>query len=124
MLDWSANLSTGVQRFHESMRSHDAYLANLPPGQATQPGADHRDAYTLRVTLQFQQETLCFNLFYYERPQHKDRFSKLDFNKRLGDNLIFTAGVNVVDGEAGCENRKFGMPRNDDNAFARIRYSF
>lgn len=42
----------------------------------------------------------------------------------MNDELLIAAGANVFDGESGYENREFGMLRNDDNVFARIRYSF
>jgi hypothetical protein len=123
-LDWTANLATGVQWYRESMKEHDAYLGTRNPQSATAPREEDRDTYTLRVTLKFQQETLWVTLFHYERPQDKDRFSKLDLSKRLNDNLQLVFGVNVFDGEPGYEDREFGMLRNDDNAFARLRFNF
>lgn len=123
-LDWSAHLGTGVQWYRERMEDHDAYLATRDPAAAVQPRDEARDTYTLRVTVKLMQETLWLSLFHFERPQDKDRLSKLDLSKRLNDNLLVATGVNVFDGEAGYEDREFGMLKNDDNAFARLRFSF
>ncbi len=123
-LDWSAHLATGVQWYRERMEDHDAYLATRDPQLAVAPREETRDTYTLRVTFKLQQETLWLSLFRYERPQDEDRFSKLDLSKRLNDNLLLAAGVNLFDGEAGFEDREFGMLRNDDNAFTRLRFTF
>ena len=123
-LDWTANFATGAQWFRESMQDFGAFRASLPPQQATVPRARNRNTYTLRLTLKLQQEILRINLFRYERPQDRDRFTKLDFSKRLTDHVVIAAGVNVFDGAQGYEDREFGMLRDDDNAFARIRFSY
>ena len=122
-LDWTANFAAGFQWFRESMRDFGAYRASLPPTQVTVPRARNRDTYTVRLTLKFQQDTLRINLFHYERPQDRDRFTKLDFSKRLTDHVVIAAGVNVFDGARGYEDREFGMLRDDDNAFFRVRFS-
>ncbi len=123
-MELSANLAGGVQWFRETMLDHDAYLAARGSGQAVKPREENRDTYTLRITLKFFQETLWINLFHYERPQDRDRFTKFDLSRRLSDSLIITTGLNLFDGEAGYEDREFGMLRDDDNFFARLRFSF
>lgn len=123
-MDLSANLAGGVQWFRETMRDHDDYLAGRGSGQATEPREKNRDTFTMRITLKFLQETLWINLFHYERPQDRDRFTKVDLRRRLSDSLVLTAGLNFFDGKKGFEDREFGMLRDDDNLFARIRYSF
>lgn len=123
-MDLSANLAGGLQWFRETMQDHDAYLTGRGSGQSVEPREENRNTYTLRITLKFLQETLWINLFHYERPQDRDRFSKFDLSRRLSDSLVLTTGLNFFDGEAGYEDREFGMLRNDDNFFARLRFSF
>lgn len=123
-MDLSVNLAGGVQWFRDTMHDHDAYLTGRGSGQAVEPRNENRNTYTLRITLKFLQETLWINLFHYERPQDRDRFTKIDLSRRLSDSLVLTTGLNFFDGEAGYEDREFGMLRNDDNLFARMRFSF
>ncbi len=82
------------------------------------------NTYTLRLTFKAQQETLWINLFTYQRPEDKDAFTTLDITKRFNDHLEFVVGANIFSGTEHYDDREFGMLRNDDNAFARLKYNF
>ena len=67
---------------------------------------------------------MWISLFHYERPQDRDRLSKLDLNKRLSDQVTVATGLNFFDGAPGYEDREIGMLRNGDIFHARPRFSF
>jgi hypothetical protein len=126
-MDVSANFSAGVQWYQEQMLQYDRYETSMEtyfPQIADYKKKERQNTYTLRLTIKAQQETLWINLFHYERPEDKDRFTKLDISKRLNDNLEAVFGINLFDGEDHYEDRDFGMLKNDDNLFARLKYNF
>ncbi len=126
-LDLTASFGIGLQWYRERTLDYDAFLtafeANAPPG-FPEPREEQRDTYTVRLTIKAQQETLWISLFHYERPDDRDRFTKLDLTKRLDDHFEFVTGANVFDGDDGYEDREFGMLKNDDNIFMRLKYNF
>jgi len=126
-MDFTAAFGAGVQWYTETMDDYAAYEEAVrlnAPQSFDRRKARRRDTYTLRLTVKAQQETLWVNLFGYERPQDRDGYYKLDVTKRFDDHLAFTAGANVFKGREGYLDREFGMLRDDDNVFGRLRYNF
>ncbi len=70
------------------------------------------------------QDRLWINFFGYQRPQDHDSFVKLDLSLQLNNNLTVVTGMNIFDGDDNYLDREFGMLKNDDNAFARVKYTF
>ncbi len=121
-IDLSANLSVGVQVYQEKMMDYDNYVATYS-NSIIEKKTELSTTYTLRVTLKLQQETLWINLFSYIRPDDKDTFTKFDITKRFDDNFSFVTGVNIFTGDEDYNNREFGMLRDDDNLFVRVKYN-
>ncbi|MBT4264687.1 MAG: hypothetical protein HOK67_28825 [Deltaproteobacteria bacterium] len=46
------------------------------------------------------------------------------FNPMLFASITTVVGGNIFSGADHYEDREFGMLRNDDNAFARLKYNF
>jgi hypothetical protein len=120
-MDLNANWMVGLQWYRESFKDYEHYEESV--GFNPFRKAENSNTFTMRVMFKAQQETLFVNLFCYVRPEDKDSFIKLDMSKRLDDNFVIFAGVNVFDGKEGYEAREFGMLRYDDNFFIRLRYN-
>jgi len=138
-IDVSENLGFGFQVYQERMQQYSDYeqgIINMAQSLGMTAAAakqsdmfkyrkeEVHNTYTLRIMFKAQQDTLRINLFTYQRPQDHDSFTKLDMNKRLDDNFEVTIGANVFTGEDHYEDRDFGMLRDDDNAFLRLKYLF
>lgn len=125
-MDFSAHWSAGVQWYQEWMQDYDQYGEAL---QMANPSAypyrkkEFQNTYTLRVTFKAQQETLWVNFFTYVRPEDKDSLTKIDITKKLNDNFSVTAGVNIFTGKDHYQDRDFGMLKDNDNAFIRLKYA-
>lgn len=125
--DLTANLSAGVQWYQEIMSQHDSYEDSVKTYSASTYDyrkKERHNTFTLRLSFKAQQETLRMNLFHYERPEDHDRFTKFDISKKIGDDLEIVAGINLFDGKDNYLDRDFGMLKNDDNAFLRIRHHY
>ena len=146
-LDLSQHLSFGLQAFQEQMNQYDAYerelllmitnqlLAQDMSFATAESMAKNTDlyqfrreeihnTYTLRVTFKAHQDTTWINLFVYERPQDHDRMIKLDLTKRLDDQVEVVMGANIFEGDENYLDRDFGMHKDDDNGFLRLRYNY
>jgi len=121
-MDLSANLSAGLQWYQEQMLQYDAYEKSVQYSDYRKK--EKHNTYTMRLTIKAQQETLFINLFTYQRPEDKDAFTKIDVSKRLNDNLEVVAGANIFEGQEHYEDREFGMLRDNDNVFVRMKYNF
>jgi len=138
-MDFTQNISAGVQSMIESMNQADGYekgilgmyqSMGLTAAQAAQTPAfvnrldKTRSTYTLRLGFNAQQETLRVNIFAFERPEDQDSYQKLEITKRLSDALVVATGANFFKGDDLKKDRDFGMLTNEDNGFARIQYNF
>ncbi|PIE01584.1 MAG: hypothetical protein CSA81_11085 [Acidobacteria bacterium] len=120
-MDVNAHWTVGVQWYLERFRDYDAYEQSV--GLNPYRKKKNSDTFTLRLMYKAQQETLYVNFFTYYRPDDHDSFMKLDFSKRLDDNFSIIGGVSIFDGKEGYEAREFGMLRDDDLFFLRLRYN-
>lgn len=139
-LDLSAHLTVGAQWYSELMEKYEEYENALADMLAynyseTKEQAKERDTYkyrkekvqntyTLRLTYKTLQERLWINFFGYHRPQDHDAFYKLDTSYQMDNNIYLIAGVNIFEGSNNYISRDFGMLKNDDNAFVRLKYTF
>ena len=126
-MDLSAHFSAGLQWYQEQMLQYDEYeeavLTYFPQNYDYHKKEQH-NTYTTRLTCKAQQETLYINLFTYQQPDDKDAFTKLGITKQLNNNLEMVIGANIFNGQDHYEDREFGMLKDDDNMFARIKYNF
>ena len=120
-VDLSAKLSVGLQWYRETMMDYKAYEESV--SYSAYRKEEHHNTYTARITYKAQQETLIFNLFTYIRPQDKDSFTKIDLTKRLDDNFSITTGASIFTGKDHYEDREFGMLRNEDSVFIRLKFN-
>lgn len=126
-MDLSGHISTGLQWYQEQMLQYDAYEQSMQtyfPQNYDYRKKEKHNTYTMRLTFKAQQETLYINLFTYQRSEDKDAFTKVDVSKRLNDNLEVVAGANIFEGQEHFEDREFGMLKDDDNVFVRMKYNF
>lgn len=123
----SSSFSYGLQIYSEIMDQYSAYkkayLANAPSLYKYKQNRT-RNTYTLRLTYKTQQDTLFLSLFTYYRPEDRDSFIKFEIAKDLTDQFKIVAGVNLFQGKENYLDREFGMLKNSDNAYLRMRYSF
>ncbi len=120
--DVSATQTVGTQILSEKMLNYDNYQNNLMPGQIEQ--TEVRNTYTIRFTQTAQQETLRASMFVYHRPENHDGYLRYWVNKRLDDHFDFTVGGNVFSGDRNYLDSEFGMLREDDNLYGRLKYVF
>jgi hypothetical protein len=126
-MDLSAHFSTGLQWYQEQMLQYDDYEASILtyfPQNYDYRKKERLNTYTMRLTFKAQQETLYIQLFSYQRPEEKDAFTKFDIAKRLNDNQEVVIGANIFNGENHYKDRDFGMLKDNDNMFARIKFNF
>lgn len=139
-LDMSAHLTVGVQWYAEMMEKYSEYEATLVDmlihgGATSEASAKKMDTYTykkekvqntytLRLTYKVMQERLWVNFFGYHRPEDRDAFYKIDTSYQMDNALYIIGGVNIFEGSDHYISREFGMLKNDDNAFVRLKYTF
>jgi len=114
------DFTTGLQYYGEWMQYHDRYLASLPPGS---PQKDElRQLLTLRLEKFLSYQTIRLSLFTYWSPTDSDGYVRGFVSYRMSDEIELVAGANLF---AGKENwTLFGQFDQDDNIYARLRYSF
>ena len=102
------------------MQYHDRYLASLPPGA---PQRDElRQLLTLRLEKFLSYQTIRLSLFTYWSPTDADGYVRGFVSYRMSDEIELVAGANLF---AGKEDwTLFGQFDQDDNIYARLRYSF
>lgn len=120
--DIGGTQSIGVQGMSDIIAQYEEYENNLMPGQSKKD--ETRNTMTLRFTQTAQQETLRMSLFGFHRPQDRDCYLRYWVNKRLDDHFDVTFGGNVFSGQSEYLDRDFGMFRDDDNVYTRLKYIF
>ncbi|MBF0276337.1 MAG: hypothetical protein HQM13_01040 [SAR324 cluster bacterium] len=118
----NANLTLSGQGMSEKMMNYTNYKDNLHPDQSAKD--EVRNTVTLRLVKTAQQDTLRISFFVYHRPQHRDDYLRYWVNKRLDDHFDITAGGNLFSGHSDYADSEFGMLREDDNVFIRMKYIF
>ena len=102
------------------MQKYDAYLESLPPGSNQRD--ELRQLVTLRLEKFLSYQTIRLSLFTYWSPTDSDGYVRGFVSYRMSDEIELTAGANLF---AGKENwTLFGQFDQDDNIYARARYSF
>lgn len=127
-VDLSAHWSIGAQYYAEYMQDYSAYeqsyFTNAQLAPMPQKLAKLRNTFTLRLSYKTQQDTLWFSFFSYYRPNDKDSFTKFEVAKDTSDQFRIVAGVNIFTGSSRYRDREFGMLKDADNVYLRMRYSF
>lgn len=126
-MDLTSRLSFGAQLFQEYMMNYEDYEASylvVNPSRYNYRLKELRNTLTLRLSYKALQDTLFFNFFAYYRPENKDSFLKLEVVRRFSDHFEGAVGANLFDGNENYMDRNFGMLRDADNAFIRLKYIF
>ena len=126
-MDLTSKFSFGVQGYREKIMNYTAYENSFRINNAS--GFDFRkkeesSTYTLRLNYKMQQETLNLSLFTYYRPDDFDSFSKLELTKKVTSDLNIAVGASVFTGKEHYLDREFGMLKDDDNVYFRLKFSF
>jgi hypothetical protein len=116
----AADFTVGVQFYGESMLHHGAHAAALPPGS---PGIDeHYQLLTLRVEKLLHYQTIRLSLFVFASPSDEDTYVRALAGYRLSDDVEVAIGANVFAGREPFT--RFARFDQNDNVYARVRYSY
>jgi hypothetical protein len=110
----------GAQGYVESMRDHDAHLANRQPGF---PALDEfRWVSTLRFTQMLLQQTLTFGVFAFGGVTEQDAYLIPSLRYSFTDALWGEIGANIF--VAKDMHTFFGRFDDNDNVYLTARYGF
>ncbi|PIU39748.1 MAG: hypothetical protein COT00_05330 [Candidatus Omnitrophica bacterium CG07_land_8_20_14_0_80_50_8] len=118
--DFPEDLRVGVQYFVEQMLDFDAFTANARAGDV--PRDQFRQLMTLRLTKLFWLQTLEASCFVFYSPTDSDAHLRPRLAWQVNDQWKVTVGANVFFGRSDWT--EFGQLENNDNVYARVRYSF
>lgn len=123
-MDLNSQLTLGAQIYGEYMTDYDQYQQLYTGAMGSTVGIkkEQQHTYTLRVMYKAFQETLIVNWFTYFRPDDKDMFSQLDFNKKLNTNFSLGLGYNYFSGDQDYLAREFSSVKDEDSFYVRLRY--
>lgn len=126
---WWSDFTGGMQFYWEGMQDHDRTAEALDGAIAM--GADPKDLYlkdenrtllTVRLQQFMKYQTVNATLFGYYSPSDEDAYVRLSVAYDYSDQLKLTVGSNLFTGDD--ERTMFGMNENNDNVYARVRFSF
>ena len=134
---WWSDFTGGMQFYWEGMQDHAA--AALAREQAIEGGVtagadraqlerqlylkdENRTLLTLRLMQFFKQQTVNASFFTFYSPSDEDAYVRFSVAYDYTDQLKLTVGTNLF---AGNDDRTlFGMNEDNDNVFARARFTF
>jgi len=109
-----------VQYYLEQTLQHDELRANSPTPQF-EPD-EFRQTVTLRLRYRALRETLIFGLFSFYGVSDRDAHLRPSVIYQVSDQITATVGANVM---VGANNHTFfGQLEDDNQVYARLRYSF
>ena len=118
--DFPEDLRVGVQYFVEQMLDFETFMANARAGDV--PRDQFRQLMTLRVTKLFWLQTLEASCFVFYSPTDSDTHLRPRLAWQVNDQWKVTVGANVFFGRS--DSTEFGQLENNDDLYARVRYSF
>ena len=135
---WWSDFTGGLQFYWEGMQDHDEAVtarAAAIDQFATGFGFDrevlerafflkdeNRTVITLRLRQQFMLQTLTAGVFTFYSPSDEDSYVRASLAYDYSDQLKLTVGANLFTAED--TRTLFGMNDQNDNAYARVRFSF
>ncbi|WP_088332037.1 hypothetical protein [Lacimicrobium sp. SS2-24] len=119
-LEVVTRLTGSFQFYLEHTQNHDALLANSP--FSDWEVEQNRVVLTNRLTWRNQRDDLTLSLFTFYSPTDQDGYLRPGLDYRLDDNWSMSAGMNLFFAEQ--EHSFFGQFKDNNNVYARIRYSF
>jgi len=81
-----------------------------------------RSMVTLRLTRLYMAQTLKAGVFLFYSPTDEDTYLRPTLDYDLSDSLAVTIGANIFAGR--YDHTEFGQLEDNDNVYARVRYSF
>lgn len=134
---WWSDFTGGLQFYWEGMQDHDA--AALAREQAIEGAVangedraaveqqlflkdENRTLLTLRLTQLFRLQTVNASFFAFYSPSDEDAYVRFSVAYDYSDQLKLTVGTNVFAGND--ERTLFGMNEDNDNVYARARFTF
>ena len=120
--EWEAvpRLTVGFQFYMERTLEHGAQLANSPwPQFETRK---NRSWITNRLTWRTRRDRVVWSLFSFYSPADDDAYLRPQVSWRINDAWLFNAGGNIFLGDE--EHRFFAQFQDNNNLYARIRYSY
>ncbi len=121
---WWSDFTGGAQLYWEGMQDYD--LARRSLDAAFGPDAylkdENRMLATVRLRQQLMYQTLTLSGFGFYSPTEEDGYVRMAVDYDYSDQLKLTLGANVFQGND--ERTLFGMNDDNDNVYARARFSF
>lgn len=134
---WWSDFTGGLQFYWEGMQDYDAAVEAR--AQAIEGGVaggadrdmleqmlylkdENRTLFTLRLTQMFRLQTVNASFFTFYSPSDEDAYVRFSVAYDYTDQLKLTVGTNVFAGND--ERTLFGMNEDNDNLFARARFTF
>jgi hypothetical protein len=119
----ATDFTAGVQAYAEKMLDFDAYESRVPEGTPGDLVADEwRQLLTLRLEKMLAYQTVRLSLFAFGSPSDEDVHLRALVSYKASDEVEITAGANFFDGNN--PTTLFGQLDENDNVYARVRYSF
>lgn len=118
--DLRGDLKLGAQYLLEQMLDYGDYRRALGAGDEVRD--EYRSLVTLRITKLLRSQTVEAGLFVFFSPTDNDAYLRPSVSYKATDNLKLSLGANVFMGR--YDHTEFGQFEKNDNAYARIRYSF
>jgi len=118
--DLGGDLKAGLQYYMEQTMDYGNYRRALNAGD---PAKDKlRSMVTLRLTRLYMAQTLKAGVFLFYSPTDEDTYLRPTLDYDLSDSLAVTIGANIFAGR--YDHTEFGQLEDNDNVYARVRYSF
>jgi len=115
-----ARLTGSVQFYLERTLDYAALIRNSPTPELEPE--KNRTLLTSRLTWRNRNDKLTLGCFLFYSPSDKDAYVRPTINYRFDDHWQASAGLNVFKGEK--TSTFFGQFEDNNNAYARVRYSF
>ena len=114
------DLTVGLQYYAEQMLQYGRYNHTRPPGS---PARDElRQMVTLRLTQLLFSQNVELSLFTFYSPTDEDFHLRPRISWDITDHWTWTLGSDVFAG--ANEFTQFGMLRDDNNIYTRLRFNF
>lgn len=114
------NLTVGLQYNLEHNIHHEELINNLPPGAF--PIDENRHVTTVRLTWLVMQQNVELSLFTFYSPSDGDAHLRPSALYKITDFWSAIMGANIFAGAS--EKTFFGQLKDNNNVYARVRYSF
>ncbi|MFQ5451821.1 MAG: outer membrane lipoprotein-sorting protein [Nitrospinaceae bacterium] len=112
--------NVGLQYNLEHRIGHGRFIANLPAGAF--PKDENRHVTTVRLTWLVYQQNVRISLFTFYSPSDGDAHLRPSVLYKITDSWTATLGANIFAGPS--QKTFFGQLVDNNNIYARVRYSY